>query len=521
MAKLGAHKVSEFKAVSTAPSINKTQVGSSVVPLPYPTTQDLGSSTGVVPTVRFRGTPAYVLDQSTQPSCTGDSPGGLKGVKSGTVNGEVKPTSGSGSVRAGGKYVVRIGDSNTMNGGNNPGIYVAAPASSGMSAKAAAGGADQSPAQNATPAEQTFMDKVKRTAKELAQGYKDNVSPTLHEAADKAMDAGGKVAGAGGVTMLAGAGVAATGIGLPVAAGMEAAGGAGVTVGGAVGTIGGVTEAGASTMDSAADWILTGKAPDFVSTAIGIVENAVINRITSMIPGGRAVVTEAKALKTEVKTEARAVENEVKQEKKAAEQAAKRNESSSGGKDNVNVPGRGDDQGRCRLRPYDDGCPFGATPHHVVPDHCFKQPGDKGEYYNTPIRHGNGLSVCVDGKAKSSGKNGGTVKKNGRRLTQYYREFAQHGQIHARFDIIEAALGRLGTPRGTATLGQLEDVGAGVVSQVTGCNKEDLKRQLRAYHQSKGLPPSTRLRADPFGKIKDLNPASMGLPNQNGGGMGF
>ncbi|WP_088501831.1 DUF4150 domain-containing protein [Burkholderia ubonensis] len=515
MAKLGAHKVSEFKAVSTAPSINKTQVGSSVVPLPYPTTQDLGSSTGVVPTVRFRGTPAYVLDQSTQPSCTGDSPGGLKGVKSGTVNGEVKPTSASGSVRAGGKYVVRIGDSNTMNGGNNPGIYVAAPASSGMSAKAAVGGADQSPAQNATPAEQTFMDKVKRTAKELAQGYKDNVSPTLHEAADKAMDAGGKVAGAGGVTMLAGAGVAATGIGLPVAAGMEAAGGAGVTVGGAVGTIGGITEAGASTMDSAADWILTGKAPDFVSTAIGIVENAVINRITSMIPGGRAVVTEAKALKTEVKTEAHAAQNEVKQAERQAGQSAKRGES-SGGKDNVNVPGRGNDAGRCRLRPYRDGCPGGATPHHVIPDHCFKQPGENGAYYPGAIQHADGLSVCVDGKTKSSAESGGTVKRNGKRLVQYYRELAQHGQIHARFDIIEAGLGKLGKPPGTATLGQLEDVGAGVVSQVTGCNKEDLKRQLREYHQARGLSPSTKLRADPFGKVKNLNPAQMGVEGQNG-----
>jgi hypothetical protein len=520
MPKLGAHKVSEFKAVSTAPSINKTQVGNSVVPLPYPTTQDLGSSVGVVPTVRFRGTPAYVLDQSSQPSCTGDSPGSLKGVKSGTVNGEVKPTSASGSVRAGGKYVVRIGDSNTMNGGNNPGVYVAVPPPSGGSAKAAAGGADQSPVRNATPAEQSFMDKVKRTVKELAQGYKDDVSPTLHEAADNAMNVGGKVAGAGGLTMAAGTGVAATGVGLPVAAGMEAVGGTGVAVGGTVSAVGGVTDAGASTLDSAADWILTGKTPDIVGFAVGIVENAVINRITSMIPGGKAVVSEVKALKTEVKTEAHAAKNEVKQEEKQAEQEVKRGERSSG-KNNVNVPGKGNDAGRCRLRPYREGCPGGATPHHVIPDHCFKQPGENGAYYPGAIRHADGLSVCVDGKTKSSAADGGTVKQGGRRLVQYYREFAQHGQIHARFDILEAGLGRIGTPRGTATLGQLEDVGAGVVSQVTGCNKEDLKHQLREYHQSKGLPPTTKLRADPFGRVKDLDPANMGLPHQNGGGFGF
>ncbi|MBN3854825.1 DUF4150 domain-containing protein [Paraburkholderia sp. Ac-20340] len=516
MPKPGAHKIGEFKAVSTAPSINKTQVGSSVVPLPYPTTQDLGSSVGVVPSVRFRGTPAYVLDQSTQPSCTGDSAGALKGVKSGTVNGEVKPTSASATVRAGGKYVVRAGDSNTMNGGNNPGIYVVAPGPSGASAKSAAGGADQSRQPDATPAEQSFADKVKQTAKELAQGYKENVSPLLHEGAEKAMDAGGKVAGAGGVTMLAGAGVAATGVGAPVAAGMEVVGGAGVTVGGAVGTVGGITDAGASTMDTAADWILTGKTPDFVGAAMGIVENAVINRLTSMIPGSKAVVSEAKALKAEAKTEADAL----KREEKQAERTAKRTER-SGGKDNVNVPGRGSDAGRCRLRPYREGCPNGATPHHVVPDHCFKQPGEQGEYYRGAIRHADGLSVCVDGKTKASAANGATVKQNGRRLVQYYRELAQHGQIHARFDIIEAGLGRIGTPRGTATLGQLEDIGAGVVSQVTGCKKEDLKRQLREYHQSKGLSPATKLRADPFGRAKNLNPSNMGVPDQNGGGFGF
>ncbi|WP_063895572.1 DUF4150 domain-containing protein [Burkholderia ubonensis] len=463
MAKLGAHKVSEFKAVSTAPSINKTQVGSSVVPLPYPTTQDLGSSTGVVPTVRFRGTPAYVLDQSTQPSCTGDSPGGLKGVKSGTVNGEVKPTSASGSVRAGGKYVVRIGDSNTMNGGNNPGIYVAAPASSGMSAKAAVGGADQSPAQNATPAEQTFMDKVKRTAKELAQGYKDNVSPTLHEAADKAMDAGGKVAGAGGVTMLAGAGVAATGIGLPVAAGMEAAGGAGVTVGGAVGTIGGITEAGASTMDSAADWILTGKAPDFVSAAIGIVENAVINRITSMIPGGRAVVTEAKALKTEVKTETHAVENEVKQEKKQAKQAIQDQVASDIG-NNVNIPGSGGGDSPCGIKPFSkQKCPPGQQAHHIVPDYTLRYGtrNDKGSRIPGMPSLDDGPSICLSGGSKTAG--------------------SEHNLAHEGTDPRIAAVGRdlEKGPHGVAPMGDILDISVEEVSKVKPHCKEEIEREVR------------------------------------------
>jgi len=125
--RLGARKDGKFKAVSTAPSINKTPVGSSTPPLPYPVVQDLSSSVGTVSTVRFNGDPAYVLDQSTQPHCTGDAAGSLKGVKSGTVSGEVTPVKGASSVRVGKKPIIRVGDPCTMNGGNCPGIYVTEP----------------------------------------------------------------------------------------------------------------------------------------------------------------------------------------------------------------------------------------------------------------------------------------------------------------------------------------------------------------------------------------------------------
>lgn len=466
MPKLGAHKVSELKAVSTAPSINKTQVGSSVVPLPYPTTQDLGNSVGVVPTVRFRGTPAYVLDQSTQPSCTGDSPGSLKGVKSGTVNGEVKPTSASCSVRAGGKDVVRIGDSNTMNGGNNPGVYVAAPSPCAGSAKAAAGGADQSPTRNATPAEQTFMDKVKRTVKELAQGYKDDVSPTLHEAADKAMNVGGKVAGAGGVTMLAGTGVAATGVGVPVAAGMEAVGGTGVAVGGTVSAVGGVADAGASTMDSAADWILTGKAPDFVGFAVGIVENAVINRITSMIPGSRAVLSEAKALKTE----AHAARNEVKQEEKQAEQAVQDQIASEIG-NNVNIPGSGNGDSPCGIRRFSEQkCPPGQQAHHIVPDYTLRYGARSDKESRIPGMPSlnDGPSICLSGGSKTPG--------------------SEHNMAHEGTDPRIATIGRdlEKGPNGVAPIGAILDISVEEVSKVKPHCKEEIEREVRKAFKDVG-----------------------------------
>ncbi|WP_080410239.1 polymorphic toxin type 15 domain-containing protein [Burkholderia ubonensis] len=157
---LGARKDSAFKAVSTAPSINKTPVGSSTPPLPYPVTEDLSSSLGTVPHVRFNGDPAYVLNQSTQPSCKGDAAGSCKGVKSGTVSGEVKPVKGSSTVRITGKPVIREGDPCTLNGGNCPGIYVtqSAPSVSIEGGKPSA--SSNPPVKPETPKEEGWWSKA-------------------------------------------------------------------------------------------------------------------------------------------------------------------------------------------------------------------------------------------------------------------------------------------------------------------------------------------------------------------------
>lgn len=123
--KLGARKDAKFKAICTAPSINWTPAGSGQVPVPYQTVQDLSNSMSTARTVKFNGSPAYLLDQTTQPKGTGDERGTGKGIRSGTVTGEVKPVSGCKTVRIEGKQVVREGDKCTMNGGNNPGAYAA------------------------------------------------------------------------------------------------------------------------------------------------------------------------------------------------------------------------------------------------------------------------------------------------------------------------------------------------------------------------------------------------------------
>lgn len=159
MGKIGARQNGIIKAVSTAPSINKTPVGSSTPPLPYPVTHDLGNSKAIVPSVHFNSDPVYVLNQSKQPQCKGDAPGSCHGIKSGTTSGEVKPTEGAKRFRVGGKPVVRQGDACTLNGGNCPGIYVTTqvPHAPGGVSNSANSAASSPPIQAETPAEQSFL----------------------------------------------------------------------------------------------------------------------------------------------------------------------------------------------------------------------------------------------------------------------------------------------------------------------------------------------------------------------------
>ena len=217
---VGARKDTAFKAISTAPSINMTPVGPSMVPIPYPTVQDLGNSINTAKTVNFNGKPAYLLDLTTQDRCTGDEAGTGKGVRSGTVGGEVKPVAGSRTVRIEGKHVVRHGDPCTMNGGNNPGVYVACspptahekPASAGTSSsppvdqgeknyssqvvdalrQAGANVADAiaSPLEGVKGALKGLANTIPETAEILIKGAADQQAQELNEAASLQMALG-------------------------------------------------------------------------------------------------------------------------------------------------------------------------------------------------------------------------------------------------------------------------------------------------------------------------------------------
>lgn len=113
----------------------------------------------------------------------------------------------------------------------------------------------------------------------------------------------------------------------------------------------------------------------------------------------------------------------------------------------------------------------------------------------------------------------------------YYNALGTHGKIHHIFDAAEDELARLNAeaPPGpnlgenVATLDQLENLAADVLSKVTGCDSNDLKSQIREYHKEKGIHEDTLLRANAKGgqkaDLKDnrtlgekLDPKPGGLP---------
>lgn len=158
---------------------------------------------------------------------------------------------------------------------------------------------------------------------------------------------------------------------------------------------------------------------------------------------------------------------------------------------------------RCTLVRYKDGCegkgPKRTTPHHCVPDHCFKQPGKSGSYYPGAVLRKDGLCICVEGTRRDTHKLTGEPITHHDYATwrQHYHALAEHGRIHAKFDELERMLGAQGKPRGTASLGALEAAAAEVIAEVTGCDRAALEQQLRSYHESQGLGPTTKLRAGP------------------------
>lgn len=180
-----------------------------------------------------------------------------------------------------------------------------------------------------------------------------------------------------------------------------------------------------------------------------------------------------------------------------------------------------DDQ--CKLRTYEEGCPGDLTPHHCVPDHCFTKPPSQtvsGDRFPGAPSHAEGLCVCVSGATKSTSTKGESISKmDFKSEAKWESSLAEHGRIHAKFDKAESDLGKAGDPKNSAELGKLEDAAAKAISQVTGCDEADLKRQIRKHHADCGLGEKTKFRADPYGRRKAPPYTQMGT-NTKVGGMG-
>jgi uncharacterized Zn-binding protein involved in type VI secretion/cell division protein FtsB len=123
---LGARKDEEWYAMCIEPSITKTPVGPVQVPVPYQVISNLSQAMETGATVKLNGEPVYLLDQSKMLMCMGDEQGTSGGSRSGTTSSEVKPVSGSDSVKINGKPIVRVGDKCTLNKENCKGKFIKA-----------------------------------------------------------------------------------------------------------------------------------------------------------------------------------------------------------------------------------------------------------------------------------------------------------------------------------------------------------------------------------------------------------
>lgn len=372
-------------------------------------------------------------------------------------------------------------------GGNTQGIIVPQTA--------IAEGDDEAPPFEAeTEAEGAWYDFITNGTRDAAQFYQENISAGLHDLANQSMDTGGDLLITGGVTTAVGGVMTATGIGAVAGAPTAAAGVTIATAGGILSGIGAALAGAATGLDALADRLINGASFDVAAGAIdGVIDlgtNLLERLLFRWVPGrggGRGSRSE-----------------------------------SDRGKGGY-VTGKNDP--RCKLLPYnknDKGrcpAPF-TTPHHVVPDHVFKPRGGGPRYTGAPT-HGQGLTICVDGKDKRTGRDGSQLKR-GNFLTDndYYDALATHGRLHLKVDLYELALGAAGSPQATTRLDAMEKAAARAVAKEVGCDEKDIERQLRDYHSDTpfNLPPDTLVRADPWAAYPNPPANIMGRPDINPGG---
>ena len=254
-------KSKRFYCVSLTPDICKTPVGNSVVPIPYTITGEFKDAKDVSRSVKTQSAPVFLHNKSVIPSVKGDERGTLGGVKSGTYLKTVESKDYSSTKGSNGTQTIQESRIVWMNNRNTIGrIY-------------------ERGVQAARTRLQSLGKAASETLHDAAQGYKDNVSDSLHKFGKDAMDKGGDIAMGSAAVGVGGLAVGATGVGLPVAAAMETTAAAGGVTAGAVTATGYAADTSATVLDQAADYILTGKTPDIVTAATGVAYSAAENLV--------------------------------------------------------------------------------------------------------------------------------------------------------------------------------------------------------------------------------------------------
>ncbi|MGK4007950.1 DUF4150 domain-containing protein [Sorangium sp. So ce1036] len=111
-----SRKQDPWMAVSCAPDVCKTPMGSSTPPVPYNVVSRLAPALDASADVRANAGRVHKHDRTVMPTTEGDEPGSAKGVVSGTVGQQSWSQEHSPSVRADGLPVVRHDDRAQMNG---------------------------------------------------------------------------------------------------------------------------------------------------------------------------------------------------------------------------------------------------------------------------------------------------------------------------------------------------------------------------------------------------------------------
>jgi hypothetical protein len=145
------------------------------------------------------------------------------------------------------------------------------------------------------------------------------------------------------------------------------------------------------------------------------------------------------------------------------------------------------------------------TPHHIVPASQFKKIDSQGggpllvdsagrDRYN----YNRAPCICAEGTGHSTGEHG-DIHAETNTLTVTHRQVEAHVK------------GRSVSPDARWQVSDAEAVGAKAVHEVTRCNEDCIKEQVRQGHAEMGIQPTDTIRPTTAGKVRKSTNTGSGL----------